>query len=131
MVAFRSVFDGSLFKGARCRVHGSFPKLLSVHLTQTFVTLHVHAVFPSGAFKSLYGLVALLFVPAIFRVLAFFYLEQRRRSNIYKTILYQLFHVTEEEGQYQGGDVRAGRGGGRRGRGGGGARRGRGRGRGI
>ena len=40
-VGFGSILDADLLQQTRLRVHGCLPKLLGIHLTQTFVALRV------------------------------------------------------------------------------------------
>ena len=44
VVSLCCIIDGHLLEEARFRVHGGLPKLFWVHLTKTFVSLHLNLV---------------------------------------------------------------------------------------
>ena len=85
-----------------CRVHGGFPELFGVHLTEALIALYADIV------AHFVQAVALLLVRVgIAHVLALFVLEKRRLGDVDVAVLDQRAHEAEEEGQKQGADVRA------------------------
>ena len=100
------ILDGDLFEESCLWVHGGFPELLGVHLTQTFVSLSVDVlVFHAFAILVDKGL-ALLFCIA---VLAHLVLErtfvQWWSGDIEVSFLDNLWHEAIEQCHNQGVDV--------------------------
>ena len=110
LVGIGCVLDGDTLQQARLGIHGGLPKLLGVHLTQTFISLCVDAL---AVFHALAILVeeqlALLLVVAILAnalvALVELTLVERRRGDVKVSILDDLRHETIEERHDEGVDV--------------------------
>src|ERR1700735_1561410 len=76
-VGFGRTFDRYLLQGPRIRIHRGIPKLITVHFTKTFVTLHRDTVFLTAA-QTLNQRLPLVLIPGIRLFLALLYMVTRR-----------------------------------------------------
>ena len=90
------IINCNLTKQPLVRIHRSGSKLLSTHLTKTFVTLHIYALLRTLS-KPESSLLALSLSPAIDFLLAFLPKLKRRRGKIYISVLDKVYHISEEE----------------------------------
>ena len=103
-VGLDSVVNGDLLEGTVFGVHRRVPKLVVVHLTETFVALRMDLVLVAAA-VGVDELLALLFGPAILLHLALLAEVKRRGGEVDVSFFDQSTHATEEEGEDQGGNV--------------------------
>ena len=106
MVSFHGIFNRHLTQGTVSGIHRGFPQLFGVHLTQTFVALHVHC--PIGSILGEFGVCGDSFFigPAIAqRFHTAFNQVERWCCAIDITVFNQLTHIAEEERQDEGSDV--------------------------
>ena len=101
-VSQRCVLNRHLHQFALRRIHRRRPELFGVHFAQAFVALERIAF---ACFLD--ALRQLLVVVGIENLAALLNLVQRRHSDINVTAGDKLFHVTEEESEQNGADVRA------------------------
>ena len=93
-----------MFEHTALGVHGRFPELLVGHLTETFVALGFDEFLVTAAVLH-DEVVTLLVVPAVLAVVALGALVQRRHGDVEVACINDSFHVAEEEGDDQRGDV--------------------------
>ena len=98
LVSLSCILDGNLLEQACCWVHSGFPKLLWVHLTQTFVSLGVDILIFCALAILVDESLALLFCIAILAHLAAVStLVERWGSDVQVTFLNNFWHEAIEE----------------------------------
>ena len=100
------ILDGHLLEQTCLRVHRGFPKLLGIHLAQTFVTLRRYAILRTVTVPFDKTLTVGIGV-AVFLDLALLTPIKRWRGDIQVTVLNNLGHVTIEKRHDERVDVRA------------------------
>src|SRR5690606_21319214 len=100
-VCFGGIVDIDLVQFSGSGIHGSFPKLVSVHLTQTFVSLDLHRVWITSVGIKCNQIVSFLLGPGVREFCSFFDHVEWGSSDIEIAILDQGTHIPEEEGQYK------------------------------
>ena len=106
LVSLSCILDGNLLEQACCWVHSGFPKLLWVHLTQTFVSLGVDIlIFGAVAILVDESLALLLGIAVFAHLVAVCTLVERWGCDIQVAFLNNLWHEAIEESHDQGVDV--------------------------
>src|SRR5690606_34822229 len=104
----RRVLDLDLHDGPRLRIHRRLPELIRVHLAQALVPLEPDPLrIVRGAAESLDVVHALLLVVRIELLLALLDPVERRLRDVDEAGHDELRHLTEEEREQEGTDVRA------------------------
>ncbi len=103
VVGLSGIVDCDLQQSSGFGIHGSFPELIGVHFTETFVALDGDA----DLRHCFANLVLFFLAVGILFVLAVLELVERRLRDIDVARFDHGFHVSEEEGEDQGADVGA------------------------
>ena len=86
------------------RIHSGLPKLIRIHLSQSFIALDLVVLIPPHFLKDLVQLLIAIGIPYL---LVLFQLIKRGLRQIHISLLDQLRHKTVYEGKHQRSDVGA------------------------